>query len=1580
MPQLYPSEIIRNARSFGYKAANLMFLESCIEEFNASKTTSIRSTIPEFKAIPNNEIIRHLINNIPNFIEKWKEFCNLQGKSETLKPEAKSTLKSLREEIKRAFTVSKFTLTDLPEATTFMVRSTGEEDRIDVANPGGNESIASDVANISKSIGLVVASYLSEKSLMQRLKSGEDITDHFPLSACLIQTMVTGENHNALAVSGVIYTNSGHVSIQSAPGHGELIVNSKGNFDNYYITPQGKVYAEIRHKHFRLTPKMNESTGYIEQIEQDNNFTQATSPSLEERTATCLYELANFIENKYRMRMDIEFVYDGANRTINIVQARPIPEGYKRAIMPSALSNRFISEHNPRNIKANVITADLNSASVVTHPEEILICDNIAQALDIYLKGANQIKTVIVKREAPETSHEAGMFTSKAISVLQIENLAEARQWAENLTDTVLICDPQHKRLYQIPKSEYSEGLIQEGIYASTLTSHVTPIKRKSDKALLQPLLEAMKTRPILNYNGELLRQHLEKLSIPKFGTDIEQKNILISLLQLASRMLKKEQISLDLFKEIMLTGEELFLLLSSEEQYKEQTSKYYLNVFEKFNGLILSTHKEDVLSSSLVREIMETKQRKKNLQTAVQKDYISSFVDSIKGALRISKSNKKIFEAFNKAQREDFLELIALDKFIMKPENKIKWKNFCLSTFQKNQRTVLKYLVKEIIQHKIHTNFLNTIFLSEYAKDPHKALGNLYKIFDKGKEDRENFSKAKQILLQMEAQIDEWSKPEEFSQLHKNLENKLNDLKFLLKFDQPQKLSEILEDPINGPIAINYLNKLVDILDLSIKKVQVNNIYKEIEKEEQVENFRKLLKDFVSIMEHLIPSDTKNSERLLKALKDSQSYVSKVDKPKKEELLISKDFSISDLSLKSGRIPYFQSLADLHTLTHQIILQSLILLSEKTSNELIKNSPEEIGKINSIITSYRKPKTKNVTDKVLPPPSLSQAYYDYPELITKYHIPLRSHFASVEVKYNVNSNKFLLDFKLNGSPIYSADYGRWSGMESYAKDLIEEHTFCELISLESNSNFLSVIVEPDNFTDISNIMNIFKMLIARSFPEENLDISIYQNKLMKPERDLAKFDAVINNRLDSYNIEIRNKLKQWYIESLINVSDLKNSRISRLAEFAISGIDFMNTDNLRTDKKNTLKKLLTCDEKVFKFLISNKSIRLIEHGLNINSLIKRAETEDEHCFSKEDRKILSDLGLPIEQNSDKLTLLDELINVITKDNSILPKLDPLILKLTKRLIEDAILKDDENELEMIISKSILLDSLDKSFKFKVHSYLLNLAIHGHEQILTRFCNFEEFKDIFSSYFHEAVDKGKTLVVKTMLNIGMQDFVNHEEKTGIVQLHYDLNSDKLVPIKYPSSKSALFKAAASGNIEVIKLLLDAGTDINTSNSNRSKVLDTSRDKEIVKLLRKYAHNPVDYLLERHQNNPTAFMKTIANLANAGYDFNLNQSPDRFWDLDSEKITKFLNQEVANAKTTNFRKIIKSANREIFELALSFKPIITSTDIIMIERFYPDFQINNISAAAPAKLYSATTKPNSWVESISARTGPSIKAK
>lgn len=173
----YPNEIIEKAGQYGYKAANLDFLDKIIANFRT--TNNINIAIPKHVGISNDEILAFLRDRAPSFNEKWQEFCSIQADSKILNSVAINKLYEIQNLIHQTFNDNEFhspAMQELAIDESWMVRSTGNEDRVDIANPGGNESVPSDTESLNKSIAVVVASYFGEKSMSQRLQSEDCCT------------------------------------------------------------------------------------------------------------------------------------------------------------------------------------------------------------------------------------------------------------------------------------------------------------------------------------------------------------------------------------------------------------------------------------------------------------------------------------------------------------------------------------------------------------------------------------------------------------------------------------------------------------------------------------------------------------------------------------------------------------------------------------------------------------------------------------------------------------------------------------------------------------------------------------------------------------------------------------------------------------------------------------------------------------------------------------------------------------------------------------------------------------------------------------------------------------------------------------------------------------------------------------------------------------------------------------------------------------------------------------------------------------------------------------------------------------
>lgn len=344
-----------------------------------------------------------------------------------------------------------------------MVRSSGGEDRDNLANAGGNKSVANVAPRaipILEAIGEVIASYLSEKSWIQRLGAqDETLFQVKQLTPILLQRMIGETAADKLPKCGVMFTEdaeggiarygekdaagkiktTGITIIQSAYGHNEGVVNSLIPVDTFYVDLNRGIYPVIRPKIYRLRPK---SGGNGLETVRNEDPEAVRKPSLNKAAIDSLKVFSNALENFYKKPMDVEFVIDEATKSIYIVQARPIV--YVRAQGPSYLLDL---EKIPAEDKliGQAIGIAGGGMCIITAPEQLIAKSTIVDALAEYqdqsiTEDARVVRAVIVGKMAPMVSHEATAFRSENKPVVYQTLWQRCDQWAETFN---LIIDPQ---------------------------------------------------------------------------------------------------------------------------------------------------------------------------------------------------------------------------------------------------------------------------------------------------------------------------------------------------------------------------------------------------------------------------------------------------------------------------------------------------------------------------------------------------------------------------------------------------------------------------------------------------------------------------------------------------------------------------------------------------------------------------------------------------------------------------------------------------------------------------------------------------------------------------------------------------------------------------------------------------------------------------------------------------------------------------------------------------------------------------------------------------------------------------------
>jgi Pyruvate phosphate dikinase, AMP/ATP-binding domain len=996
--KMYPAEIVESAQEYGFKAANLIYLQ---ELFYQNEPSII---IPSFIAISKNDITSHLDNYAPKWRDLWKQFIVSHHGMSVINTKSEEILHKLQSVIKKAFSDNLYVMNFESQATRLMVRSSGNEDSEDIANPGGNESVLSlnNSQKISCAVGQVVASYFSFKSMGQRLKSGEKIDDKLPTLACLIQDFwgeyvhadQSNVRHIMPLVSGVIYSDFGNIHIQAAPGHGELVVNSLGYTDNYYVSRENTVFMLVREKKFRLVSELNQDTNTIELKRKDNPFYLAITACIPEKIAIKISQAARRIENTYGMRMDIEFIYNPNQHTIAIVQARPIVEASKLGNLPNALSKDYIAQHPemPR-CRGEMLTLSIMHTNIIRHKNEILVCDTINQALEKWIKDKKNIKGVIVRHYAPSTSHEVGMFNSKGIPVLQVNNINDIQLLINALErDCALILDPQNSTVFQIRAKDLdnTDGVnsIQEGLFHSILTHHVTPPKKVEKPSgtaekLIQNLMTFLHEKKVKKYHSlHEIKEDLNQLSFISAKEDRNHK-LKIHLANLVlfaydSRRRKDGAISAELFAKIVETSALLFdkinQLQSMHDADKDRIYRIeYLNILKKFEGLFISVRKDSILSSSIFSELAQSSR------------------DRLRQAPLGLDNNQIAY----------YHEFMKLSDFIAIKEKACEWATFCEDICKQGLGSKLAELVAYLVRQDIHQYWLNYYFYKVKNNMPEANNKDLLDVFflemEKINQNNDLINVSKQID-QMENQIGLWAFPENFEKLFGNFHQEISGIDDIL--------CSKANNPLRNLSTFKLMDKFVDVFDRSIKSLQ-HGQYSMEQKALQVERFRMILAVFFEMLEKR-HGDTDSMSELKK---DFESF----NDNNENQLDINPLFNTTQANPSSYKIPNEESiqraLLEPHTLAniHSVIHQALICYNARqfirNAKDIIDFFPKEMQDI------IQKMQKLPIFDSRNTPLVLCD--FKWPEIITKFNIPLSNHAAQMFIIYNLDKKCFRI--KLEG-------------------------------------------------------------------------------------------------------------------------------------------------------------------------------------------------------------------------------------------------------------------------------------------------------------------------------------------------------------------------------------------------------------------------------------------------------------------------------------------------------------------------------------------------------------------------------------
>ncbi|MFI4919391.1 MAG: PEP/pyruvate-binding domain-containing protein [Legionellales bacterium] len=566
------------------------------------------------------------------------------------------------------------------------------------------------------------------------------------------------------------------------------------------------VYAAITHKQYRLVPSENGL------LLKKNQQALQDAASISQAVALRIADLGHDIEHHYGMPMDVEFVYDPAQDMIAIVQARPIPACASKVISPSSVPpakipalKAAIKTGQIQKLNTQVITPAGFAAKTIIHPSQILLCNNISEALTQYLnQNHSSIEVVIVQQMAPATAHEAAQFNLLGIPVLQLDDLSSVQEWlkAEN---ALLLVDPQRDQLlnctkiirepHQARQELIEQGWLEEGLFTcpvAPLTSQAFFVKKNA--ARLSPTPSAL---------GDLVQQDTSAALQLLFSK-------INPALPLATNIYTQLHNHIEALEAVVVnaSNEQAVTALNS-------TRSIIYRLAKKLNGQVTFLQQAMVLCEEIERSIIRTSQAPADADViAVRTEHLSlisqlkslvsfpgnsnTFSNSIKQIMQEKKSRLSVDAHCLlglDAEQSDFLtQFLKLNKIAFNQTSKQRWTRFVLDCIKdKSSIQRLAAVVKFHVENQLESDLMNHDLEQAMQSEP-SSQAVLQKLHDNCLQAKKDFStiqleEKRNIIQAWEQRIPEWRHPEKFNALLQEYEKDLLPLVTQLSFIEPLDL-----------------------------------------------------------------------------------------------------------------------------------------------------------------------------------------------------------------------------------------------------------------------------------------------------------------------------------------------------------------------------------------------------------------------------------------------------------------------------------------------------------------------------------------------------------------------------------------------------------------------------------------------------------------------------------------------------------------------------------------------------------------------------------------------------------------------
>lgn len=906
---------VAEGQMLGYKCANLIELNDLAEKFNSTEH-AYTIAVPSFVGIPSDKIQAFLKRLNFDISDKWgsiitKHFIQSPAakqaaiKSHAYPDDFLQACIAFRTELINVF--DKFIKESVNDSTNLdeffgidginkllvnvavnnerlMVRSTGKEDTPELANAGGNESVANVQPfprDVLEALRDVVVSYFGEKSLKQRL-GADDPSIFVPeaFTPVLIQRMI-GESAGQLPKCGVMFTEEaeGGISryhdkgdtdgriqttdiciIQAAYGHNEGVVNSLIPVDTFYVDQSRAIYPVIRPKTHRMKPVEGE-TIVIEGKEKkrltlaQNDPVFVNKPSLSKEAVLTLKAFAKTLEDRYLRPMDVEFVVNEQEKIIYVVQARPIvhKQGLKNAsyiIEPEKIKQTNIASGQSIGVAGG-------SLRLVIDKGQIIVAKDIGQALAMYqdqvkTPDINKIECIIVGKMAPTTSHEATTFRSEGKPVVCIEQYQDVENWLKR--PVTIVVSPQQGLVIKWPDTWANvekgiDGLIKRKVAIEGWINYPIPerISLSSDfvptsqgltfDQIIQSLL------PVGKNFENFLKKPDEKIDLSRFITTLkkgskEEAAIALADILFTLRSMLKQAHGADIIED------------ASYQRRIRMLGAYAIYCARQVGKSLDASPDDKFMYPQRLFAI-------RFLESVLfQAPRLGEIEDGMISAERVLKGLAAERDLYAKlrgqgvAATPQMVKLMRFSGLAMTDELAKSWEKFIVDLVKSGDKRIVDAFEKmiltlghmDVLPVWLHTSFDKAARKSEDALDVAKALMNEFDVKD------EFISQLQDKLALMKSfTVASFGSPKNFQSLWTNFQESLLSWflsdDFLLQYRNAKSLGKL--------IGVGIMTKFVnDVFDLSIKAVTGSQEYKV---EDKVAKFHTMLKQYVRPLERWI-------------------------------------------------------------------------------------------------------------------------------------------------------------------------------------------------------------------------------------------------------------------------------------------------------------------------------------------------------------------------------------------------------------------------------------------------------------------------------------------------------------------------------------------------------------------------------------------------------------------------------------------------------------------------------------------------------------------------------------------------------